>query len=403
MGGVHRDEHMEPVGGTLWTPFFKFLLVLVLIGIVLSAYRFVAGIGATSAMNDGYAWGSWKVLNVIVLTALGSGGYAMALIVYVLNHGKYHPLVRTAILTSVLGYTTGVIALTVDIGRPWNMFQMSRPWEWNMHSVLLEIAICVSLYLVFLWLEMFQPIVEHWSRKEQEGIKALVVKIGPFLERYFVWIVATAILLPTLHQSSLGSLFLLAGPRLNALWQTPLLPLLFLLSCYAVGYAAVVIAAKLSTLAWNTRVDHRMLASLSRVMAWVLGAFLVIRWADVIYRGALSSPDAEGMYRYLFYTETLLLLFPTIVLSVPRFRRDPGINMRMAIFIVLGGGLYRLNAALIGFMPGTHFAYFPSVIELMITLGFVAMAVAGYIYFVKRFPILAGRVVRIPAVQDKGA
>lgn len=401
MSASHPGEDLRPVTTNLWTPVFKVLLVISLLGIILSMYRFVAGIGATSAMNDGYAWGSWKVLNVIVLTAVGSGGYAMALIVYVLNKGRYHPLVRTAVLTSALGYTTGAIALTVDIGRPWNMFQMGMPWQWNLHSVLFEIAICVSLYLVFLWIEMAQPILEQLSKdKEARGLKAIAIKAGPWIDRYFVWIVATAILLPTLHQSSLGSLFLLAGPRLNSLWQTPFLPLLFLLSCYAVGYAAVVLASQLSALAWETPVDNRMLSSLSRVMGWVLVLFLVVRWMDVIYRGALTSPGAQGMYRYLFYTETLLLLIPAVALQSRKLREDAGTSMRLSILIVIGGCLYRLDAALIGFMPGTNFKYFPSVIELLITLGFVAMGVAGYIYFVKRFPILAARYTPRAATSD---
>lgn len=401
MSTSHPGEDLRPVTTKLWTPVFKVLLVISLLGIILSMYRFVAGIGATSAMNDGYAWGSWKVLNVIVLTAVGSGGYAMALIVYVLNKGRYHPLVRTAVLTSALGYTTGAIALTVDIGRPWNMFQMGMPWQWNLHSVLFEIAICVSLYLVFLWIEMAQPILEQLSKdKEARGLKAIAIKAGPWIDRYFVWIVATAILLPTLHQSSLGSLFLLAGPRLNSLWQTPFLPLLFLLSCYAVGYAAVVLASQLSALAWETPVDNRMLSSLSRVMGWVLVLFLVVRWMDVIYRGALTSPGAQGMYRYLFYTETLLLLIPAVALQSRKLREDAGTSMRLSILIVIGGCLYRLDAALIGFMPGTNFKYFPSVIELLITLGFVAMGVAGYIYFVKRFPILAARYTPRAATSD---
>ncbi len=401
MSASHPGEDLRPVTTKLWTPVFKVLLVISLLGIILSMYRFVAGIGATSAMNDGYAWGSWKVLNVIVLTAVGSGGYAMALIVYVLNKGRYHPLVRTAVLTSALGYTTGAIALTVDIGRPWNMFQMGMPWQWNLHSVLFEIAICVSLYLVFLWIEMAQPILEQLSKdKEARGLKAIAIKAGPWIDRYFVWIVATAILLPTLHQSSLGSLFLLAGPRLNSLWQTPFLPLLFLLSCYAVGYAAVVLASQLSALAWETPVDNRMLSSLSRVMGWVLVLFLVVRWMDVIYRGALTSPGAQGMYRYLFYTETLLLLIPAVALQSRKLREDAGTSMRLSILIVIGGCLYRLDAALIGFMPGTNFKYFPSVIELLITLGFVAMGVAGYIYFVKRFPILAARYTPRAATSD---
>jgi len=244
-GHAHADEKLEPIGGPLWTPMFRILAVIALSGIIISIWRFWVGIGPASALTDAYPWGSWKILNVIVLTALGSGGYAMALLVYVLNKGLYHPLVRTSILTSAVGYTTGVIALVVDIGRPWNMVNMARPWEWNLHSVLLEIAVCVSAYLLFLWIEMAEPIMEGWAKAKDTRLRVFARKVGPVIDRFFPWIVATAVLLPTLHQSSLGSLFLLAGPRLHPLWQTPFLPLLFLLSCYAMGYAAVVIASSL--------------------------------------------------------------------------------------------------------------------------------------------------------------
>lgn len=387
-GGNHR---LAPVGGPLWTPVFRILAVVALTGVVISLWRFWVGIGPASALTDAYPWGSWKILNVIILTALGSGGYAMALLVYVLNKGEYHPLVRTSILTSAVGYTTGVIALTVDIGRPWNMVNLLRPWEWNLHSVLLEIAVCVSAYLLFLWIEMADPVLEEWAEAKDTRLRVLARRVGPVIDRYFPWIVATAVLLPTLHQSSLGSLFLLAGPRLHPLWQTPFLPLLFLLSCYAMGYAAVVIATKLSALAWNTPTATRMISALSRVMGWVLLAFLVIRWTDVVYRGALGSTTEGGLYATLFFLETVLLGLPAVGLLTPSVRREPGAVFRLAMLIVLGGGLYRLNASLVGFMPGGNFSYFPSVLELLITFGFVAMAVMGYLYFVKRFPILSER------------
>lgn len=384
-----KQEGLAPIGGPVWTPVFKILAVVALSGVVISLWRFWVGIGPASGLTDAYPWGSWKILNVIVLTALGSGGYAMALLVYVLNKGMYHPLVRTSILTSAVGYTTGVIALVVDIGRPWNMVNMLRPWEWNLHSVLLEIAVCVTAYLLFLWIEMAEPVLEEWADTGDSRLKVLARKVGPVIDRYFPWIVATAVLLPTLHQSSLGSLFLLAGPRLHPLWQTPFLPLLFLLSCYAMGYAAVVIATNLSALAWKTSLQAKMVSALSRVMGWVLVAFLLIRWTDVVYRGALGSATEGGLYATLFFLESVLLGLPAIGLLTPSVREQPGAVFRLAMLIVLGGGLYRLDAALIGFMPGGSFSYFPSVLELLITLGFVAMALMGYLYFVKRFPILS--------------
>lgn len=387
----HQDERLAAVGGPLWTPVFKVLAIVAISGVIVSLWRFWVGIGPASALTDAYPWGSWKILNVIVLTALGSGGYALALLVYVLNKGMYHPLVRTAILTSAVGYTTGVIALVVDIGRPWNMVNMARPWEWNLHSVLLEIAVCVSAYMIFLWLEMGEPIIEGWAQAKDTRLRAVARKIGPYVHKYFPWVIATAVLLPTLHQSSLGSLFLLAGPRLHPLWQTPFIPLLFLLSCYAMGYAAVVIATYLSAYVWDTDPHHRMVAKLSKVMAWVLVVFLVIRWADVLNRLSVAEIFGSGTYTWLFLIETMFLAVPGLALLSMKVRGDPGSSFRMAMIIVVGGGLYRLNAALIGFMPGDGFSYFPSVLELTITFGFVAMGTMGYLYFVKRFPILGER------------
>src|SRR5271169_3757909 len=117
-------EEFEPVGGPLFTKSYIALCLFAAIGMALVVWRFFVGLGPATALSDGYPWGAWKVFNVIVLTALGSGGYATAILVYVLNRGKYHPLARTAILTSVLGYTFGVIALGVDIGRPWNFYNV---------------------------------------------------------------------------------------------------------------------------------------------------------------------------------------------------------------------------------------------------------------------------------------
>jgi Ni/Fe-hydrogenase subunit HybB-like protein len=378
----------EPVGGPLWTPAFRLLSAFIVIAMLLIAARFAFGIGATSALNDGYAWGAWKILNVVVFTALGSGGYAMALLVYVLNRGHYHPMVRHALLTSAVGYSTAVLALGVDIGRPWNFWRMGDITGWNFHSVLLEVAICVTLYVGFLWIEMAPPILETWKKRPHGRLKEIALRVTPKLETAFPWLIAAALLLPSMHQSSLGSLYLLAGPWLHELWQTPFLPLLFLLSCYVLGFAAVVITSLLASLRWKRPMQFGMLARLSRAMAGVLILFLVLRVGDLVWRGATGSVLAMDRYGTFFLLESGLLLAAAVGLLSERVRSRPDSLFRMAVLIVMGGSLYRLNASILGFMPGGHWSYFPSVPELLISFGFIAMSVWGYVFMIKRFPIL---------------
>jgi Ni/Fe-hydrogenase subunit HybB-like protein len=395
----HR-EHVTPVGGQIFTPTFKILMAFFILSMLLVAWRFAVGIGPASALNDGYPWGAWKIMNVVVLTALASGGYAIALLVYVLNRGRYHPLVRTAILTSALGYTTGVIALGVDIGRPWNFWRIIFVSEWNIHSVLLEIAVCITIYLVFLWIEVAMPMLEQWSKQPHGRLKEFSIRVTPVLDRWFPWIIASALLLPTMHQSSLGSLFLLAGPRLHELWLTPYLPLLFLVSCYALGYAAVVIVSMLSSVIYKRPLEFEMLSKLSRTMAYILIAFLVLRWSDIALRGSLPAAFALDRFSVFFLIESALLFGAALGLLSKRYGQRPDSVFRMAMLIVLGGSMYRLGASLIGFMPGSNWSYFPSVPEMTISLGFVALAVMGYVYMVKRFPILTAHPEPVRIAKD---
>jgi len=384
-----HGERLEPVGGPVLTRPFLALGALAASAMLLVLWRFVVGLGPATALSDGYPWGTWKVFNVIVLTALASGGYATALLVYALNRGEYHPLARTAILTSALGYTAGVLALGVDIGRPWNFWRLGLIWEWNLHSVLLEVAVCISVYLIFLWLEAAPPVLEEWARQpEGSRLRGAAAWLTPRLERAYPFVVAAAITLPSMHQSSLGSLFLLSGPRVHPLWQTPLLPLFFLLSCWFLGYACVVIVSLLSSLAWRRPVETRLLGGLSKVMAYVMLAFVALRLADVVARGQVWRAFAFDLYALLFLAEAAALACGALMLLDARRRADAGSLLRLAMIVAIGGGLYRLDASLVAFMPGTNWSYFPSVIELVITLGFASLAVLGYIYAVKRFPVL---------------
>ena len=125
---MSHDHAETPVRRKLWTPSYRTLTLAGLIATFMVAIRFAVGLGPMTNMTDVFPWGTWKIFNVIVLTALGSGGYALAFVVYVMNRGRYHALVRHALLTSAVGYTMGVFSLTADIGRPWNIWRVLVPY-----------------------------------------------------------------------------------------------------------------------------------------------------------------------------------------------------------------------------------------------------------------------------------
>ena len=388
---MSRHGHLHaPVGGPLWTRPFRVLVGIFAFSAVVLAYRFLAGLGASTAMNDGYPWGIWIAFDVVVGTALGCGGYAVALLVYILNKGEYHPLVRPALLTSALGYTMASVSIHVDLGRPWLIWRIPVfSWEWNLNSALLEVALCVMTYVAVLWIELSPAFMEKWRQGPEGFLKRTSEKAYPVVQKALPWIVALGLLLPTMHQSSLGTVMLLTGPKLHPLWNTPWLTLLFLVSCLGMGYAVVVFESALASRLLGRRPETEMLGKMAWVMVPVLGLFTLLRFADLAVRGRLSALGTFDLYTGMFLLETVLFLAPAFMLLSERARRDPGNVFRAAMLMILAGSLYRLDTYLVAFRPGAHFSYFPSFAEVVVTLGIVALEVILYVVLVKQFPILS--------------
>ena len=385
------SERSVALGGPVFTRTFKFLATLFVLGCALILWRLVAGLGATTAMNDGEPWGIWIAFDVVTGTALACGGYAMAILVYVLNRGKYHPLVRSAILTSALGYTMAGVSITLDVGRPWLIWKVPTYfWSWNFHSALLEVALCVMSYIFVLWIELSPAFFEKFAEGPEGGLKRFSKKILPVLDKSLIWIIALGMLLPTMHQSSLGSLVMLLSQKVYPLWQTPFLPLLFLTSCIAMGYAAVVFESTLSGIFFRRPRETAMLAGLGKAMLPILLFFLVLRFGDLAYHGKLPLLFVPNRFTLLFWIETVLFALPLVLLSSDRLRSNAANLFRAAMSLMLAGGLYRFDAYLIAYRPGEDVHYFPSTQETLITLGLVALEILVYITFVKLFPILSG-------------
>lgn len=385
----HAQGVAAPVGGPILTKPFRFLLGLFSIAAVLILYRLVTGLGRITAMNDGYPWGLWIAFDVVTGTALACGGYAVALLVYVLNKGKYHPLVRPAVLTSALGYTLAGVGVGLDVGRWWSVWRVPLFfWHWNLNSVLLEVALCIMSYMFVLWIELSPAFLERAEQTDIPWLKRFAARTRPMVEKALLWIIALGILLPTMHQSSLGALMLIAGPRLHPLWNTGWLPLLFLMSCIAMGYAAVVFEATLSSWLFKREPERRMLADLSQAIVPLGTAYVGLRLLDIAGRGQLGALFAFDLYSVMTLLELALVMVAVAFLLGDARRQRLGNLFRAAMLFMLAGSVYRFDTYLVAFRPGAHWSYFPSVGEILVTLGLVAGELMAFILIVKLFPIL---------------
>jgi Ni/Fe-hydrogenase subunit HybB-like protein len=239
-----------------------------------------------------------------------------------------------------------------------------------------------------LLVELSPAAFERWRAGSHAGLRALADKAGPVVDRLMILVLAAGLLLPTMHQSSLGTMMLLPGPRLHPLWFTPFLPLLFLVNCVLMGFGVVALESHLAASAFGRRRETAMLASLGRVASFVAWCFLAFRLVDIVARGALST--AVSGYGLALLSELALTAAGAAILASAARRARPGQQFLAGMLLVLGGAVYRFNVYLVGFRPGSHWSYFPAVPELLITMGIVALEIALYVYAVRSFPILAG-------------
>ncbi len=369
----------KPLGGKFFTIPFIFFLVIFLISLYFIAERFIMGMGSVSNLNGGYAWGIWVVYDVVIGTAFACGGYAVAFSVYVFNKGKYHPLVRPAILTSLLGYALGGFGAFFDMGRWWQFYNIFLPGNWNFNSVLLEVGLCVALYIMVLMIE-FSPVV-----LEKIGSKNLLKK----LNKAMFFFIALGLVLPTMHQSSLGTLLIAMGHKVHPLWQTlHFQPLLAVISALTMGFSIVVFEASFSVVGFNRASETPLLKGLGKVIVGLLVAFLVTRFGLLILQGNISYLFKGDMASLLYVTETILFIVPIVILVSPERRANGGKLMMAAIAMLLAGALYRFNAFLVTLDPGPGYTYFPSVPEIMVTLGVISLEILVFMILVKTLPVL---------------
>lgn len=385
-------DHARPQA--VGAPFFPRatwpLIALAALAGALILWRFAVGLGASTALNDGYPWGLWIAFDVVTGTAFACGGYALALLTYVMNRGQYHPLVRPALVTGAFGYSIAGFSVLIDIGRPWLAYKLPFFWHWNLRSVLLEVALCIMSYTIVLWIELAPAFLEGARASAQPWFRRLGQAWLPAVRRSMMWVVALGVMLPTMHQSGLGTLLLLSGPRLHPLWNTIMLPVLFLISCIGMGFGVVVLESALSSRLLGRRPEIDMLAGLGSVVRPVMVVYLAIRIIDLIVRQQIAHLFAFDIFSVMSLIEFGLFGVALVMLREERRRRDLGTLFRASMFLLLGGALYRFDVFLLAFQPGAEWSYFPNIPEILVTVGLVAAEITGYILLIKTFPILAG-------------
>lgn len=358
------------------TPVRIVLIAISLITVGLILFRLVTGLGLVTNLNDSWPWGLWISFDVMCGVALAGGGYGTALIVYVFKQEQFSSIARSAALTSLIGYLLVMVGLFLDIGQWWNFW---RPLVSQGHSsVLFEVFICVSLYTSIQLLEFGEVATERVGRKYHRFFR----KILPVL-------LVIGIAIPSMHQSSLGALYLLMVDKLHPLWWSPIIFFQFLISSFFVGPAMIAVETALAGRAFNHKVSMSVLTGLIRIGSYAMILYLVLKFGDIIISGKthyLFEPTFETLF---FWIEVGLGVIVPLFISFSSLIQQRRWVVTFGGLVASGVILNRYNVVVTGMVTSTGVSYWPSLPELTITLGLVSMGVLAYLFICENFRIMS--------------
>jgi Ni/Fe-hydrogenase subunit HybB-like protein len=365
----------------MWTPSTLVLFLFIIIGTAIAIYRISQGLGASTNMNDMYPWGIWLGFDVLGGVAMAAGGFIIAAAVYLFNWKKYKPIGRPAILTAFLGYLMAIVALFLDIGHPFRLWHPAVMWQ--VHSVMWVVAIHVILYTTALALESSPMFFEKLGMKS--ALKAV--------NKIMIGVVVFGVMLSTLHQASLGAVFLIAPARMSPLWFNTMLPYLFLASCIPMGIAMVSTESMLSAKAFKHDIDHEIYFGLARgtfnalVIYLILKLFFLFRDAGI---GAIINGSLEAN---MYIVEMAIgVIIPILILASKKNRENLRSIFTVNVLVIGGVLVNRLNVSLFSMQSYTASkgaSYFPSMMEFLVTLGIIALGVFLFKMAAKHLPLFA--------------
>jgi len=354
------------------------LAIFLLAGAYATVLRFARGLGASTHLSDAFPWGLWIGFDVMCGVMLAAGGFTLTATVYIFHLEEFKPIVRPTILTAFLGYVLVVVALLYDLGRGY------RIWHplvmWNPRSVMFEVAWCVTLYTTVLALEFAAVIFEQLRLEKLLRIQHAIA----------VPLVIAGVLLSTLHQSSLGSLYLIVPDKLHPFWYSPLLPVLFFVSAVCVGLAMTIFESCMSSRHFGKQLETPLLIRLGRALLVALLVYSVLRFEDLFQRGAYRLLALRSYETNLLLLELILgLVIPIVLLLIPKVRQSAGGLYLASVLVVLGFVTNRLNVTITGMEGSAGVRYFPKWTEIAITGSIIGVAFAIFALAVKYLPIFS--------------
>ena len=384
-----------PINKKFITPGVIILILLAINALVFLAIRFIFGLGAMTNLCDQHPWGIWIGIDVATGVALAAGGFTSAALGHIIHKERYHVILRPALLTAMLGYTFVAIGVFVDLGRYYSIWHPLIMW--NGTSPLFEVGICVMIYATVLYIEFLPIVTERFiGRVKWKGILSKPIdSFLRFLDRglgktMFIFIIA-GIVLSTLHQSSLGTLMVIAGPKMHPLWQTPILPLLFLISAVAVGFPMIIFESLIASRSLGLKAEMSVLSRLARMVAPLLGIYLSVKLIDMVIRGTYVYLTEVNVQSVMFVIEIVV----GIIIPLRMLFSEKVLNSKLWLFVaaslvVAGVFINRINCFLVAYSaPYALDSYFPSIGEISVTVGFIAILVLLYRACVMFFPIIS--------------
>lgn len=382
------EDNQRGVGEnkTLFTPFNIISGIIVIVGLILTVLRFTKGLGAVTNLSDNQPWGLWIGFDLMCGVALAAGGYTTSAACYIFGMKKYHSAVRPAILTAFLGYTTVLISLIYDVGRP-DRLLLAYPFvvQQGTTSLLFEVGLCVLLYLTVLFLE-FTPIPLEWLGMRKA--RKIAVKVTLTLTIF-------GVVLSTLHQSSLGALFLIAPSKLHPLWYSPYIAVFFFVSSVIAGFSMVIFEGTLSHKVMHHKMDKTYLAEHNPlVLGYAKAAALVLFGYFSIKIIGITAGNHWHLlvtpYGIWFLVELLgFVLLPCILYTIGSRNKDIGLIKFTALWTVIGIVLNRLNISIIAFnwhLPLEE-RYIPSWMEVALSIFMVTCLVLVFRFIATRMPV----------------
>jgi len=356
------------------------LWVVAIAGLVASIIRFTSGLGAATGLNDSVPWGMWIAFK-LVFVAVAGGGFTLAGMVYIFHLERYRPILRRAILIALLGYGSFIVSLIFDLGLPWHIYMPIIHWQH--HSVMFEIAWCVMLYFSVLVLEFSPVILEHpWFRHP------IFKTILHWLHKLTLPLIVAGIVLSTLHQSSLGSLFLIMPHRVHPLWYSPWLPYMFFTSAIAAGMMALIVEGFFVERWFKRGIHYDILTSLGKWTPLPLGLYLALRLGDQALRGVLPGALDGSWQSVLFLAEIVLGgLFPILLFSIGKIRETREGLLTGAILGILGIMSQRMSLSMFTMNRAAGTAYVPSLGETAIAFAIPAAAALLYLFFAENLQL----------------